>query len=366
MTAEVNRTTPRNAGYQVGGFFWGGDLLDATQCPASNEGEIFYLIGPDPGGVYSDPVSVDEAIETGRQVVAHEFSHLLRDEERGTIGGDEDVWLDEGLAHLAEELVGLRVVGLPVRANLDLDALRGGGTELARDAFNDFQLANLQRAARFMLDPEGTQALGTPTGGDPPGTATLKMRGFAYLFARWLGDRYGPAGSGALPGSGEEALFRELSTGGPSFLSGPDNVERAVQVVSGASHAWNEILSDFLAMLAVDDAGVSGLDPAYSSLTWDYPGLFLQLSQTNFVDSNGNPVPPPSELQNPYPLIPDFISLNASTNVTRSFQAYPSTGAFFTLSASAAAPDLTVEVTDGGGGALDASVEAQVLVIRTR
>lgn len=371
ITAEVNRTTPRNAGYTIGGFFFGGDLLDATQCPASNEGELFYLIAPDPGGVYSNSVSVDEAISLARQVVSHEFFHLIGNQQRTTLGGggvldEEDAWLDEGLAHFAEELIGMAVVGKSLRSNLDLEGVAPSGEPVANAAFNDFHLANLQRAARFMLDPDGTLALGTQSGADPPGTETLKMRGFGYLFARWLGDQFGPAGSGIIPGSGEEALFRELASGGPAFLAGPENVERAVQVVGGASRSWEELVSGFLGMLAVDDADVSGLDPAFSSLTWNYPDLFGQLSEEEFVDPDGNPVPPPSELRNPYPLIPTFLSISESTNTSRSFSTNPSTGAFFTLSSVGSAPDLTVEVTNGTGGMLDPTLDAQVLVIRTR
>ena len=75
--------------------------------------------------------------------------------------------------------------------------------------------------------------------------------------ARWLGDQFGPAGSGPVPGSAEDALFRELSSGGPAFLSGPSNIERAVQVVAGQSRSWDELLAEFLGMLAVDVAGAA-------------------------------------------------------------------------------------------------------------
>ena len=204
ITAEVNRMTPRGAGFLIAGFFFDGDIFDASSCAASNEGELFYLIGPDPGGTYSDPVSVAEALSLARTTVGHEFLHLLNTQQRITIGGggalaDEDAWLDEGLAHFAEELVGLSVAGHGLRQNLDLFDVAPVGDVEAGVAFNDFHLLNLQRVARFMLDPEGTQALGSSTGGDPSGAESLKMRGFAYLMARWLGDQFGPAGSGPLP-----------------------------------------------------------------------------------------------------------------------------------------------------------------------
>lgn len=371
ITAEVNRMTPRGANFLIAGFFFDGDLFDAQDCPASNEGELFYLLAPDPGGVFSDPVSTAVALSLARTTVGHEFLHLLNTQQRLTIGGggalaDEDSWLDEGLAHLAEELVGLAVAGHGVRDNLDVFGVVPNGDANAGAAFNDFHLLNLQRAARFMLDPNGTLVLGDSGGGDPAGEASLMMRGFGYLFTRWLGDQFGPSGSGALPGSMEEMLFRELSTGGPSFLSGTANVERAVQVVSGQGRSWDELIADFLGMLAVDDNGVSGIDPALSSRTWDYPGLFGQLSQEDFVDGQGNTVPPPPELRNPYPLIPDFISVNQTTNFTRSVTVKASTGGFFILDSSGATPDLVLELTTNTGAAVPSGAEAQVTIIRTR
>ncbi|MFV1986682.1 MAG: hypothetical protein ACC682_05350 [Gemmatimonadota bacterium] len=371
ITAEVNRMTPRGASFLIAGFFFDGDLFDAADCAASNEGELFYLIGPDPGGVYSDPVSVSEALSLARTTIGHEFLHLLNTQQRLTIGGggplsDEVAWLDEGLAHFAEELVGLAVAGLGVRDNLDLLDVAPDGDVEAGAAFNDFHLLNLQRAARYMLDPSGTLALGTSMGGDPPGAESLKMRGFAYLFVRWLGDQYGPSGSGPVPGSGESALFRELSSGGPAFLAGPDNVERAVQVVGGQTRTWDQLLADFLAMLTMDDRGVAGVDPALSSLTWNYRDLFRQLSEEEFVDGGGNPVPPPTELRNPYPLLPDFISINTTTNVSRSVAVNASTGAFFLLSSSSDTPDMLVEVTTNTGAELPTSAVPQVTIIRTK
>ena len=53
----------------------------------------------------------------------------------------------------------------------------------------------------YLADPTGTLALGLPE--DPGDERTLAMRGFAWMFHRWLADQYAQAGSGgALPGSG--------------------------------------------------------------------------------------------------------------------------------------------------------------------
>jgi len=374
VTAEVNRLSARGSPTLIAGFFWGGDLFDTQDCAASNEAEMFYLIAPDPAGTFSDAISIEEGLSLGRTTVAHEFFHLLNTQQRTTIGGGsssldgEDAWLDEGLAHLAEELVGFGVAGLSTRANLDLDGLipPSSGNPVFGEAFNDFHFLNVLRVADFMLHPSSTMALGNSGGSDPGGTESLRMRGFGYLVARWLGDQFGPSGNGAIPGSNEQMLFRELSSGGPAFLAGADNIERAVQVVGGQSVAWEDLLASFLGMLAVDDAGLGGLDPLFSSKSWNYPELFLRLSQEQYVDAGGNPVPPPSVLQNEYPLIPDVLALGSGTNISRTFTVNSSTGSFFVVRGGTTTPDAVFEVTTSTGADLPSSAAPQVTIIRTR
>jgi len=370
ITAEVNKLTPAGSGTLIAGFFFGGDLTDTSVCAASNQGELLYIVAPDPGGQFSDPIDAEEALSLARTTVGHEFLHLLNTQQRVTIGGgtfadQEDAWLDEGLAHLAEELVGLAEGGSATRANLDLDALVT--TQVSQDAFNDFHLINMLRVARFMLDPEGTPALGNSQGNDPSDEATLLMRGFGYMMSRWLGDQFGPSGSGQLPGSNEAAFFRELSSGGPSRLTGTANVERAVQVVGGQATPWEDLLASFLGMLVLDDTGLSGLEEEFQSKTWDYRGLFLQLSQANFCcDENGNTVPPPAVFQNEYPLMPADFSLGATTNTSSSFTVNASTGAFFHITGGSTTPDAVLEVTTNSGADLGPGVVAQVTVVRIR
>lgn len=370
ITAEVNKLTPAGSGTLIAGFFFGGDLSDAADCAGSNEGELLYIVAPDPDGEFSDPIEVDGAISLARTTVGHEFLHLLNTQQRVTIGGgtffdQEDAWLDEGLAHLAEELVGLAEGGKGTRANLDLDALVT--TQSSQDAFNDFHLINLLRVARFMLDPEGTPALGDSQGDDPNDESTLLMRGFGYTMARWLGDQFGPSGSGELPGSDEAALFRELSSGGPSLLQGTANVERAVQQVGGQPVPWEDLIANFLGMLVLDDTGLTGLEEELQSKTWDYRGLFLQLSQADFCcDENGNTVPPPTVFQNEFPLMPVELSLGSTTSSSRNFTVNASTGAFFHITGSQATPDAVIEVTTNSGADLEPEAVAQVTIVRIR
>ncbi len=364
ITAEVNKLTPRGSSTFIAGFFWAGDLSSTQECPASNSGELFYLIGPDPDGTFSDAVEVDEAIELAETTVAHEFLHLLNTEQRIVIGngdfGDlEHTWLDEGLAHLAEEISGFNKAGLGTRANFDLNGVALGGPE-ALDAFNIYHRLNIFRFARFLYDgPHTALALGEGANGQDPsdGQQSLRMRGFGYGFARWLGDQFGPAGNGALPGSAEEALFRQLSSGGPTYMQGTANVERAVQVVAGQSLSWEELLALYLSSLVVDDNAPSGIDARTQWKTWNLRGLFQQLRASNL----GNNAP----FNRNYPLVPTVISLSETTNQTSTFSVNASTGSYFILRTGSTAPDAVLEVSTSTGGALPAGASAQVTIIRT-
>ena len=369
ITAEVNRMSEAGSGSIIAGFFWSGDLMGKASCPASNEGEIFYLAGPDPNSTFGAEIDLDFANTLARTTVAHEFFHLLNTQQRITKGGGnlstdlEHSWLDEGLAHLAEEVAGLASVGLGTRSNFDLSAVLNSDEEL--DAFNDFHLLNFDRFGRFLqggcpeksVGPANTQALGATGGSDPGGVESLKFRGFAYGFVRWLGDQFGPEGSGQVPGSREEDLFRELSSGGPSHLSGVANVLRGIQVVSGSNVEWRELVASYMASLVVDDAAPAGVDPRTQFKTWDLRGLFQQ--------ANDNPADLGCPFDRTYPLFPAVVTLTPSLNQTISFTVNSATGRFISMSSSGVAPDVVLEVMNPSGGALLSDARAQVTIIRT-
>ncbi|WP_419162136.1 hypothetical protein [Candidatus Palauibacter sp.] len=372
ITAEVNRLTPAGDESIVAGFFLARDLTSRSSCPASNEGEIFYLVGPDPDEDYGAEISLRFANALTRATVAHEFVHLLNTQQRVTIGGgslfnDREVaWLDEGTAHLAEEISGLRSSGLGTRANLDLATITASEEQLTH--FNHFLLLNFIRFGRFLRggcptpDSEGpaaAHALGSAGGEDPGGVASLAFRGFAYGFVRWLGDQFGEAGSGgALPGSREEGLFRELSSGGPAHARGISNVEQAIRTVAGSNLQWEELLPLYLASLIADDHTPEGTDPRTQWRTWNLRGVYGQLNDSNLGD--GCP------FTRQFPLSPTRVNLHVATNSAVEFTANASTGRFLSLAASGATPDVIVEVMDREGSNLPRRARAQVTILRSR
>ncbi len=372
ITPAVNALTPAddNTNTLVAGFFLALDLIPKRTCPASNEGEIFYLAGPDPDREFGTEVSLEFADNLVRTTVAHEFVHLLNTQQRVTIGGGdiqrdrEHAWLDEGLAHLAEEISGFRTAGIGTRSNLDLAAVTQSDADLV--TYNRFHLLNHNRVGRFLRGgcprgsdgPAATLALGDDRGRDPGGVESLAFRGFSYAFARWLGDHFGESGSGALPGSREEGLFLELSSGGPTHAAGTANIERAVRTVAGADMQWEELLSLFLASVLDNSAGTGATDERAQWKSWNLAALYGQLSDSNLGDR--------CPFNEAYPLSPTNVTLHVATNSVVEFTIKSSTGRYLSLASSGATPATLVEITDRSGSGLPSSARTQLTLLRTR
>ncbi len=226
FTPTVNRLTPRGQDGFVAGFFFGVDLLPERE--GSNAGEVFYALVPDPLGVHSDPHTVEELLDVTGPVLAHEFQHMVHFNERVLARGAptaDAVWLSEGLAQMAEELVARRLESL---GELDEAAL--------------YRRGNVRRARRYLGDPSGVSLLiGT-------GQGSLSERGAAWLFVLYLTSQFG----GEVP----KGLTQTTTTGA-------SNVERAT------ARPFGDLMMDWWAALYVEGAGVVGdVPPAYS-----FPGV---------------------------------------------------------------------------------------------
>ena len=342
FTAEVNR-----AGDAIG-FFSPLDMFDTVTCPSSNEGEIVWLIGPDPDGVHSGfDITAEEVKTLSRGLVAHEFQHLLGNFQRFLGGnGPDDVWIDEGLSHLAEEVSGLYRLGLPTRAALGF-AETGGA---ARPVFDDFHLGNFYNAAEYLMEPSATPSLAAF---DNPET-TASMRGWGYLFLRWLADRYAPATPASLVGgSGDHLFVREVVSGGPAGLVGPDNILRAIQEITGETPSWDEVLAEYFAGPAVADGESVPANVAFR--TWDLDRLYDEIAQ------NGIP-----GLTTGYPLDRLEVAMGPGVSRTLDFSLGASTARYFRLSASGAHPATRIEFTTPSGARIPNGPRARAIVVRTR
>jgi len=190
FTKAVNELTPRNSGSYVGGFFYDRDLFPVTDspqlagCKGSNVGELFYLLAPDPTGQVNGNIRRTGFVDSvTTSVLAHEFQHLINASRRlfiNTTSDDFEVtWLNEGLSHIAEELLFYHEANLSPRQNIDVTLLRSSAA--ARGAFNTDQFANVARYELYLEAPSES----SPYRNDD----SLETRGATWDFLRYAADR---------------------------------------------------------------------------------------------------------------------------------------------------------------------------------
>lgn len=249
FTPVVNALTDRGSAGFIAGFFFG---LDLTMGANSNEAEIFYSLVPDPDGEFSDERQVDVLRNTIPPVLAHEFQHMIAFNQRVRLreGTQNTLWLAEGLAHMAEDLVG--------------DSLLARGDEMR--AFL-FKASNLARAYRYLENPSATSLIEN----DPPGT--LELRGAGWLFVEYLMGQYGGT-----------SLLRDLVQ---------TTAEGVTAVEAAAETDWSRLFSHWSVALWADRMAEAGLavDPMYTFAGMDlYGEMRLYLEGQTFY--NGDPLQP--------------------------------------------------------------------------
>jgi hypothetical protein len=140
----------------IDGFVKVADLDAAVPAPFGNRCDMMYLNAGLQAGPYL------------RTILAHEYMHAvvytfktLEHSEGGEPGPEEEGWLDEALAHLAEDLHGFSASNIDYRVSAFLSQ-----PEHYQLLVDDYFAENLFRS-------HGN-------------------RGSTYLFLRWCVDRYGP------------------------------------------------------------------------------------------------------------------------------------------------------------------------------
>jgi hypothetical protein len=305
LTGEVNKLTkPEDSGY-IAGFFNACDLLPgvALNCPG-NGGEIFYGLVPDPSGVLSRPHDSEQVLRTLHSVLAHELQHMIHFNQRTLILGawQDELWLMEGLAHTAEELVAevFLARGDPATANMLLEA-------------------NRRRGRLYLRSPEATTLLATR------GFGTLEERGAGWLFVSYLRGRFGSAILGK--------LTRTTATG-------VANVDAATELTLA------ELLSDWGVALAVDGAPElvgRTVEPRFS-----FPHLDLR-ALLSAPDDDG------AYALQPLPVSGDFLLDGASAHASGSYILIEENGL-----------GLNVALAGGGGAPFPAGARRQLTVFRLR
>jgi hypothetical protein len=237
------------------GLFADRDLYPVSTCVASNEGEMFYVPVPDPNktinGNYSDKAWLASSIVS---VLVHEFQHLINAGRRAYVNNTphEEIWLNEGLSHVAEELLYYRMSGNAPRSNINLSLIQSSQAQV--DAFNNYEFQNMDRLSLYMDLPENYSPIDQAD--------ELEMRGAIWQLLRYAADRKG--GSDASTWS---ALVNSTSAGQANFNA-------VFGDIIAQSRDW--ALAQFL-----DDAGL-GTAANYSHPSWNFRSVLPGINSGKF------------------------------------------------------------------------------------
>jgi hypothetical protein len=313
FSSAVNAMTPKGSESYVAGFFYNRDLfptVDSQQfegCAGSNYGELFYLLAPDPAGAVNGNIRQTSFVDSvTTSVIAHEFEHLINSSRRLYITpGVEEFeveWLDEGLAHIAEELLFYHEAGVSPKTNLDSIAIRSA--ERIRNAFNNDQSSNASRYRDFLKAPSEN----SPFRDDD----SLETRGATWSLLRYLADRKGAA---------QAATWQALAKGPAAGIT------NLTAVFGGDLPAR---VRDWSVSHYTDDL-MSGLPAEFSQDSWNWHSLFKALSK-------GGPFP---------------LEVKAITGGTASGQLIGGSAAYYRFSIP---PNATATFTLSPGGPIAARV----------
>lgn len=261
FTRSVNALTPPNTNnFTIGGFFFSRDLYPKTArnglgaCAGSNEAEMFYLLVPDPTGVVNNNKRTKDNVTTlNLGTIAHEFEHLINAGRRLYVNtnatANEETWLDEGLAHTAEELLFYRISGFTTRQNLNLSQVSSQSAN-----FTNYASQNFSRFYQFLINPE----VNSPYAPND----SLATRGATWHFLRFAAGRQDL--------SGENAFYRALVN---SQTSGRANLSN----VLGGSTQLATYLRDWTVSMMADDYSATvtaALDGRYIMPSWNFRSIF--------------------------------------------------------------------------------------------
>jgi len=333
-TGGVNQMSTDYTDSFIAGFTCPLDL----GASGGNNSEMFYLMVPDPLGLFTeasnDAISKEQVRRITDNTVAHELQHLINAQSGN--GGAQDVWLNEGLSHLAEEVVGHEVNGFAPGMELGAEELISSQARI--DVFNKYYLNNWYNLSQYLSTPGDTAALLNSS--DPLNSNTFRMRGAAWSFVRYLLDRY------------EDGTDSEAARTRALVQSSAADSRDAVSEVFGVP--FDRLATQWSTMLISSDR--SDVETSTE----------LQLASykvRNVFESRiGRAVNPPS---GGYPLLPMKRDLGYPT--TLDAELFSATGLYLELRAFEPGDGTRLElVSPAVGAVLDASLEPRLQILRIR
>ncbi|HUL02615.1 MAG TPA: hypothetical protein VLV16_05220 [Gemmatimonadales bacterium] len=320
LNSLVTETQCNTSGYVVG-FFFGADI-DPAFYSSWNKGEVFYSIVPDSNRTLSCTHPVSQVMRVLPLTFAHEFQHMISYNQHVLLkhASPEELWLNEGLSHYAEE--------------------RSGRAFLAAGDSTHFCVhvkADLYNFGLFVQNP-GKTGLVTLTG-----LGTLDERGAWWSFVRFLVDQFAADTSLAAG----DAFTRSLVQ---TNLRGTSNITTVTgQSFDVLSRRW--LLANYVSDLPGFTAA-----PTMKYKHWAF--------RTAYPAINASCPDPRAPLPNAYPLAPAPI---AGAGISVAGTMYASSAGTYQLAAQPpAGSPFTLLLSDGAGAALQQTVTPRLQVIRIR
>jgi len=321
----VSKTTCQNSGF-VAGFFYGLDLDPHYRTDSrSNKGEVFYSIVPDPAGVLSCSHTTADVESFVPVTFIHEFQHMISFNQHVLVGNSvngEVLWLNEGFSHYAEELGG-RTYEASFTARLSDCVI---GTVPCRfyggDLLNAYTY--LDSTSRHSLEP-------------PSGLGTLAERGAAWLFVRYVVDRYAAGNTQADWNAVTRALLATTNTG-------------AANIAAVTGDPFTTVASRWALANWVSDLPAFTPPTALTYDSWSFRSTYASLhAQRSDV------------FQNAYPLVP---AVSAGRDVSRSGTLLAGSGIYQRATQSPGDPGFTLSFTAPSGAVIGAGMVPRLNVIR--
>jgi hypothetical protein len=252
FTRAVNELTSEGSSSIVLGFYYQRDLYPKTgspgPCAGSNQAEMFYMLVPDTGGVVNGVKLSKSAVITYTDgTAAHEYQHLINASRRMYVNGVgtnfEVRWLDEGLAHSAEELNFHAAADAATRTNLGASVY---ANPVLDSAFQTYQNNNFQRYATYLATTESQAPVGVDDTDDD-----LPTRGAIWSYLRYLADH--------LPAGTEQQFWHALVNSNTSGIANLTNVLGTPPYASMRLWAISVYMDDH----------APNVDPTYQQLSWN-------------------------------------------------------------------------------------------------
>lgn len=338
FTPQVNRLSPAASSAVVQGVFLPRDMFSSASCPASNEGEILYMMVPDPTGVINSNVRTVSFVYGGAPVtLVHFYEHLLSAWRRTySPSGQlplETLWLDEALAWQGQELAFWNAsVGLTPRNNVALSNLTTGPNASVRvNDFNAYENPMFGHGRTWFFQLNGTngnkrvgplQQTPASTGSVPTVHENASPNyAIGYTFLRYMLDR---------KNTGDAALLNALVNSSDTGLTN-------LQTVFGQA-SMNNWLRDFLVAIYTDDSGVP-VTAEYTMPSWNLRSVYGGLGG--------------------YPLTTNALA----NNTALVFSLYPGGGSRYARFGIIAGGSATISLTEGGS---PPNAQVSTALVRTR